>query len=639
MRLFWTFARQISSINVPNFSSLTAIQLNHLLQLCSNCRALNPGKQTHQKVILHGLQHNPFMSTKLVQMYADCNEIEIARQLFDKMFQPNVFAWTAIISFYSRNGIFRKCIYAYKEMKLLGVLPDNYVLPKVLKASTVSMDLEVGIQLHADVVVCGMGCNVQVCNALIDMYCKCGEVGFGRLVFDEMVGRDLLTWNMMISGFVHNEFAELAVEMLRFMRLEGIEPDIVTWNTVMDAHCRMEQCDEALKIFRQIEEPNVISWTILISGYSRIGKHVRTLEIFRNMVHRGNVYADIDCLSSVLAACQHLGVLRCGQEIHAYGIKVELGTAFYKSAGPALLALYAKSARTQDVEHVFDFLDRSDVVTWNAMILGFADMGRVDLAMKCFRRMQNMGIKSDQTTVSTLLPVCDLKLGKQIHAYILKVNPSSASLVWNALIHMYAKCGCVDTAHSVFSRMEFRDLISWNTMIRGLGMNGFGQAAVQLFHWMSSSGISPNSLTFTSVLSACSHSGLVDEGLKIFHRMSTDFDFKPGIEHYTCVVDLLARAGQLDNAVDLIINMPHEPDKHIWGSILAASLAEQSIRIGVLASEQLVHLEPENAGHYVTLSNLYAKAGRPDDAVKIRRLMEIRGLVKQFGYSSVPNGS
>ncbi|XP_027169198.1 pentatricopeptide repeat-containing protein At5g39350-like [Coffea eugenioides] len=172
-------------------------------------------------------------------------------------------------------------------------------------------------------------------------------------------------------------------------------------------------------------------------------------------------------------------------------------------------------------------------------------------------------------------------------------------------------------------------------MIRAFGMNGCGQAAVKLLEEVCSSGVSPNSLTFSSVLSTCSHSGLVNDGLKIFDRMSTDFGFKPETGHFTCLVDLLARAGQLDDAVDFIRKMPHGPDKHSWGSILAASLEQQSIRIGVLASEHLVNLEPENAGHYVTLSNLYAKAGRPDDAVRVRRLMESRGLVKQFGYSSV----
>ncbi|XP_071905778.1 pentatricopeptide repeat-containing protein At5g39350-like [Coffea arabica] len=172
-------------------------------------------------------------------------------------------------------------------------------------------------------------------------------------------------------------------------------------------------------------------------------------------------------------------------------------------------------------------------------------------------------------------------------------------------------------------------------MIRAFGMNGCGQAAVKLLEEVCSSGVSPNSLTFSSVLPACSHSGLVNDGLKIFDRMCTDFGFKPQTGHFTCLVDLLARTGQLDDAVDFIRKMPHGPDKHSWGSILAAFLEQQSIRIGVLASEHLVNLEPENAGHYVTLSNLYAKAGRPDDAVRVRRLMESRGLVKQFGYSSV----
>ncbi|KAI5667386.1 hypothetical protein M9H77_17239 [Catharanthus roseus] len=639
MRQFWIWHRRISSLPISNFRLPAPTQLNELLQHCSNSEALNPGKQTHQKIIIHGLQGIPFVSTKLVQMYADCGDIQSALKLFGGLSEPNVFAWTAIISFFSRKGDFCKCMYSYKDMKFAGVWPDNYVFPKVLKACAATFCLEVGVQVHKDAIVCGVECNIQVSNALIDMYSKCGAVDSGRWIFYHMACRDLLSYNLIISGYVYNGFLELAVGMLGFMKLDGIEPDIVTWNMVMDAYCRMGQCDEAMKIFCQIEGPNVISWTILISEYSRIGRDHITLEMFRNMIYEGKVSADLDCLSSVIASCQRNGLLIFGREIHAFGLKKESGIPFYSSVGPALLTLYAKCGRSRDAGHVFHFMDRSDVVSWNARILGFAELGMVDSAVGCFRELPSMGIKRDKTTFTTILPLCDLKLGMQIHAYILKDNYCSSIPVSNALIHMYAKCGSIDIAHSLFSRMACRDLVSWNTMIGGFGMHGFGQAALQLLQEMISSGVIPNSLTFTSVLSACSHSGLVNEALENFHCMSADFGFNPEMEHFTCIADLLARAGQLEDAVALIGKMPYEPNKHVWGSVLASSLVQQNLSIGVLASEHLIKLEPENAGHYVTLSNMYAKAGKMDDAIEVRKLMESRGLVKQFGYSCVADGS
>lgn len=639
MRLLWILQRRVSSLSTNNFRIPAPTQFKDLLQRCSDSKTLNPAKQTHQQVVIHGLESSQFMSTKLLQLYADCGDIQSALKLFGVLSEPNVYAWTAIISFFERNGDFCKCIYTYKDMKFKGVLPDNYVFPKVLKACAATCCFEVGAQVHKDVIVYGVGCNSLVSNALIHMYCKCGLVENARWIFDHMEWRDPLSCNLMISGYVCNGFLELAVDMLGFMKLEGIQPDTVTFNTIMDAYCRMGQCDEAMKIFWQIEDPNVISWTILLSGYSRIGKDKFTIQIFRNMIFKGKAHVDLDCLSSVLASCQHMGLLRCGREIHAYGIKRESRTAFYSSAGPALLTLYAKHRRSRDAQHVFGFMDRYDVVSWNARILGFAELGMVGLAVECFRELQSMGIKNDQTTFTTVLPLCDLKQGKQVHASILKGNCGTEIPVCNALIHMYAKCGSIDIAHSLFSRMESRDLVSWNTMISGFGKHGFGQRALKLLEEMICSGFIPNSFTLTSVLSACSHSGLVDEGLHVFHAMSANFGFNPGMEHYTCVIDLLARAGQLEEAVGLIKRMPYEPNKHIWGCVLAAALTQQSPSIGVVASEHLIQLEPENAGHYVTLSNIYAKAGRSDDALKLRKLMESRGLVKQFGYSCVAAGT
>lgn len=572
-------------------------------------------------------------------MYADCDDVNSARHLFDELPQPNVFAWTALVSFFSRNGLFYECVSTYCEMKVKGVLPDKYVFPRVLRTCSLYSCLEVGVQVHKDVIVSGAERNVHVGNSLIDMYSKCGDLRSGRLVFDLMMERDLLSWNSMISGYVCNSFLGLAMEMLGLMRMEGFEPDIVTFNTVMDAHCRIGQCDEALEIFKEIKDPTVISWTTLISGYSRIGQHDISLQIFGNMMSQGDVYADLDCLSSALSSCQHMKALRSGQEIHAYGIKVEPLHEFYQSAGPALLSMYSKCGKIEYARCVFDLVDKSDVVAWNAMILGFAEQGAGNLAVECFRKMQNMRIKNDQTTITTVLPLCDLNSGKQIHGYVCKASFTYATPVWNALVCMYAKCGCIKAAYSVFSQMGNRDLVSWNTMIGGFGMHGLGKASLQLLQEMNLFGIYPNSMTFTSALSACSHSGLVDEGLEIFQRMTQDYCLIPRMEHFTCIVDLLTRSGRLEEAVDFIMRMHVEPGKHIWGSLLTAALAHQKLDIGILASENLVQLEPENAGHYVTLSNMYTRAGRSDDALALRKQMESTGLVKQFGRSWVATGN
>lgn len=476
------------------------------------------------------------------------------------------------------------------------LVPDGYVFPKILKACAQLKSFHVGCVVHKDVVVFGWDPSLIVCNSLLDMYAKCGDVGSAGKVFDEMPQRDVFSWNSMMACYVCNGFYEKGLEMLDCLRM--FEPDVVTWNTVMDAYCRMGEVDEALKVFRKIKDPNVISWATLISGYTGVGKHVVALELFKEMVNVGMILPDVGALSGILVSCRFLGDLRSGREIHGYGIRNMLwNNAFYKSAGPALLTLYARCSRLHDAEKVFRMMDESDVVAWNAMILGYIDMGLGRLALERFREMQGKGVRINDTTVSTILPVCDLRCGKQIHAYIRKNNFNCTVGVYNALIHMYSIGGCIEYAYSVFSTMVKKDLVSWNTIIGGFGMHGLGQTAVKLLQEMSDSGISLDSVTFSSALSACCHSGLVDEGIELFYRMIKDFGLTPVKEHFSCVIDMLGRAGRLEDAFHFINEMPQKPDKYIWGALLAACQKHENVNVGNLAAEKLIDLEPHEASH------------------------------------------
>ncbi|RDX64418.1 Pentatricopeptide repeat-containing protein, partial [Mucuna pruriens] len=599
-------------------------------------------KQVHQRIIVSGSQQKPFLITKLIQIYADCNDLPSALILLrQQLSHPNVFAFTSILSYHSRHGLAPQCIQTYVELRRNGVVPDAYVFPKVLKACAQLTRLGTGAVVHKDVLVLGSDSTLQVRNSVLDMYFKCGDVPSAKRVFDEMPQRDVFSWNSMMSGYVCNRLPQRAVEVFEVMKRDGCDcgPDVVTWNTLMDAYCRMGLCCEAFRVFRDIKDPNVISWTILISGYASVGRHGVSLEIFRAMVNDGMVLPDVDALSCALVSCRSLGDLASGREIHAYGLKIMCGDVFYKSAGAALLTLYAGCGRLDLAENVFGRMDKSDIVTWNAMIFGLVDAGLGHLALECFREMQGRGVEIDGTTMSTILPVCDLRCGKQIHAYVRKCDFSCVIPVYNALVHMYSIRGCIAYAYSVFSTMVARDLVSWNTIIGGFGTHGLGQTALKLLQEMSGSGVRPDLVTFSCVLSACSHSGLVDEGIEIFYRMTKDFGLTPVREHFSCVVDMLARAGRLEDAFHFINQMPQEPDKHVWGALLAACQEHQNVSVGKLAAEKLICLEPREAGHYVTLSNIYSGAGRWDDAARVRKMMEGQGLLKPSGHSLVGTGS
>lgn len=632
----WRLIRPFSTTNTFTIlNHVSPLELNRTLQLSSKSQDLKSIKRTHHKILINQLQSDSFLITKLLQCYADCNDFLTARKLFDELPSPNVFAWTSILALYNRHGLPRECLEMYCRMKIEGVVPDKYVFPKVIRSCAQLMWLELGMVMHKDAVCCGGDYNLQVCNALIDMYSKCGDVKRARKVFDQMRNRDLLTWNSLLSGFVFNSLHDEALKLFDAMELDGIQPDLITWNTVIDVYCRMEQCDNALRIFESISEPNIISWTTLISGYSRIGKPETALWLFKKMVQNG-CRPDLDSLSTALVSCRAVRGQTTGREIHVYGMKINPLPAFYNSCGAALLSMYAITNRLQEAVNVFKLMDKSDVVTWNAMIHGFINAGAEQQALNYFNKMQKFGTKSDESTFATVLPVSDLKCGKQIHSYIQRRSGFTNSVtVWNALIHMYSKSGLVESALTLFHILSIKDIVSWNTIINGFGMHGHGHASIQLLNEMKHSGVRPNSVTFTSVLSACSHTGLVNEGLQLFHSLNRHYSFEPEMEHYACTVDMLARCGRLDEALSFVETMSLEPDKCIWGSLLAASSEYQNARVGSLAAEKLFVLEPEHAGHYVTLSNILVRNGNWEDAGRVRRRMENRGLVKPLGQSWV----
>ncbi|XP_068642572.1 pentatricopeptide repeat-containing protein DOT4, chloroplastic-like [Aristolochia californica] len=624
--------RSFLPFQYPFKSVLT--HLSNLIQICTNSKAIKQGKQIHLQIIIQVLSRIPYLTTKLIQFYADCDDLVPALHLFDELPRPNVFAWTAVLACYCRNGEFDNCLQMYQDIRAQGMAPDGYVFPPVLKACANLSSLKDGNRVYGDVIKFGTAPILQVSNALIDMYSKCHDIESAKQVFDGMFARDLLSWNSIISGYVHNGLIDSAQELLRVMRLEGFEADLITWNTILDACSQMGLIEELCQVFSQIKEPNIISWTSLMLGYSRSGKHERALGIFKKLVQEGLVFPDTDILSCALSSSRHLGNLKNGQEIHGYGIKTQK-FGFHLSAGAALVAMYLVCKRIKDAEVIFEVMNKCDTVTWNAIIFGLSQLGRGDAACKYLFDMHSKGVKCDQITVSTILPVCDLKSGKQIHAHVLKSFNDVTISVQNALIKMYSKCGSVGLAYSVFSNMKERDTITWNTMIGGFGVNGHGGAALRLLQEMRQSGAEPNTVTFTCLLSSCSHAGLVDEGLKLFNSLNVDFGITPSMEHFACVVDLLARNGRIEDAFHFINEMPMEPNGSIWGSLLASCQFFQNLDIAEVAAENLFRLEPENTGNYVTLSNIYLIVGKQDDALRVRKLMEMRALKKRSGYSLV----
>jgi pentatricopeptide repeat protein len=327
--------------------------------------------------------------------------------------------------------------------------------------------------------------------------------------------------------------------------------------------------------------------------------------------------------------------LQYGVWIHAYMIKS--GFESNISVVNTLLDVYAKCERIELARKVFDKMTERNVVSWTAIIAGYSQYGHANEALTHFYQMQEEDIEPEVITIASVLPACAhlaaLQQGKCIHAYIIRRGIELDVPVCTALLTMYAKCGCIEVARQLFDKMAERDLVSWSAMITGYGMHGDGENALALFSQMQQIGMKPDNITFIGILSACSHAGLVDEGLRYFDCMSQDYSLTPGVEHYACMVDLMGRAGCLDEAHNLIKMMPIEPDDSVWGALLGACRIHSNIELGEFVSKRLLELEPKKVGNYVLLSNIYAAAGRWDDVMKVRSMLKDRGLKKIPGSS------
>lgn len=307
--------------------------------------------------------------------------------------------------------------------------------------------------------------------------------------------------------------------------------------------------------------------------------------------------------------------------------------------GSSLLDMYAKAGRIHEARGVFECLPERDVVSCTAIISGYAQLGFDEEALELFRQLLREGMVPNYVTYASLLTALSglaaLDLGRQVHSHVLRFKVPSYVVLQNSFIDMYSKCGKLAYSRRVFDSMTERTVISWNAMIVGYSKHGMGREVIELFYLMKEENkVKPDSVTFLATLSGCSHGGMEDKGLEIFYEMTEDKDgIKPEMVHYGCVVDLLGRSGRVEEAFKFINKMSFEPTAAIWGSLLGGCRVHSNVDIGEFAGLRLLEIEPENAGNYVILSNLYASAGRWEEVGTIRELMKEKVVIKEPGRS------
>ncbi|XP_020083380.1 pentatricopeptide repeat-containing protein At1g59720, chloroplastic/mitochondrial-like [Ananas comosus] len=385
--------------------------------------------------------------------------------------------------------------------------------------------------------------------------------------------------------------------------------------------------DYASLVFEQLNWPDGFLYNTMIRGLGRVDRDEDALLFFKRMRERGKA-ADNFTFAFLLKICGHMTAVELGRQIHCCIVKHGLESNVYVCN--TLIHMYGLFREISAASQVFEEITSRDLVSWNTLIDVYVSCGEYKEALRMFLRMRRDGFNPDEATLVVTLSACSelgaLDFGRWVHSNTIHQTVS----VSNSLIDMYAKCGAIESALRVFDNMASRNIVSWNSMILGLALHGHVNKALLLFNKMleECEFQEPNDITFLGVLCSCSHGGLVEEGRMYFNMMRRDYGVTPNIKHYGCMVDLLGKAGLLQEAYELVRSMPMEGNAVVWRTLLGACRVHGNIELGQRVLEHLRELEPDHSSDYVLLSHMYAGAGRWNDMLHIREVMRGRGVQK-----------
>ncbi|WVZ86034.1 hypothetical protein U9M48_032878 [Paspalum notatum var. saurae] len=599
-----------------------------VLDLVAARRAAAEGRQVHAHALATGSldeDGDGFLATKLVFMYGRCGRVGDARRLFDGMPVRTVFSWNALLGAYLSSGSAAEAVRVYGAMRASVAAPDGCTLASALKACGAGGDARCGAEVHGLAVKNGLERTTLVANALIGMYAKCGLLDSALRVFEWM--RDdralealALFRGMQSAGFGMNSYTAVgALQVCAELALLSLGKELhasllkcggefnIQCNALLVMYAKCSRVDSALRVFRQIDEKDYISWNSMLSCYVQNGFYAEAIEFFGEMLRHG-FQPDHACVVSLSSALGHLSRLNNGREVHAYVIKQRLNTDL--QVGNTLMDMYLK---------------------------------QFDEAVSLFAEMQMADIQPDSVALVSILVaiagLSSLTKGKQVHGFLLRRNFPIEGPVVSSLVDMYSGCGSMSYAVRVFDGAKCKDIVLWTAMINATGMHGHGKQAVDLFERMLQTGLTPDHVSFLAVLYACSHSKLVEVGKYYLDMMMSKYMLKPWQEHYACMVDILGRSGQTEEAYQFIKSIPVDPESVVWCALLGACRIHKNHDLAVVAANKLLELEPDNPGNYILASNVFAEMGKWNNVTEVRTRMAERGLRKDPACSWIEVGN
>ncbi|XP_050235740.1 pentatricopeptide repeat-containing protein At3g63370, chloroplastic [Mercurialis annua] len=647
-----------------------------LLKACGMVEDVHCGSEIHGLAIKYRCDSVAFAANSLVAMYAKCNDLNGAKKMFDRMKErDDVVSWNSIISAYLGNGRFLEALELFREMQKIGVAANSYTLVAALQACDDSSLVKLGLEIHAFILKSSGVLDNYVANALVAMYVRLGKIANAAVIFDNLEGKDIVTWNSMLTGFIQNGLYSEALEFFCYLQNAGLKPDqvsiisivtasgrlghllngkeihayaikhgfdsnVLVGNTLIDMYAKCHCMSYLGRAFDKMPDKDFISWTTVLAGYAQNNCYLETLELVRQGKMEG-INVDTAMIRSILLACSGLNSMVHVKEIHCYITRRGLSEPMLRNM---IVDVYGECGQIDYAAQIFESIENKDVVSWTSMICSNVHNGLAIEALRVFHSMKESGIEPDSVTLTSILSAVSnlsiLKKGKEIHGFAIRKDFLLEGTLSNALLNMYARCGSLENAFKIFISAKITSLVLWTAMINAYGMHGRGIEAVELFTRMRDQNLTPDHITFLALLYACSHSGLVNEGKRFLQIMKCEYQLEPWPEHYACLVDLLGRSNRIEEAYQFVISMQnYEATPEVWCALLGACQVHSNKEIGEIASEKLLELKIDNPGNYVLVSNVLAARGRWKNVEQVRQRMKVTGLIKEPGCSWIEVGN
>ncbi|GAB4825004.1 hypothetical protein Ancab_007877 [Ancistrocladus abbreviatus] len=553
------------------------------------------------------------------------------------------------------------------DPKQISAKPLLYA--SLLQTSTKIQSFLHGRQIQSHLIKSGLVTDRLVGNSLLNLYCKLApNFDEARKVYDELFVKDVIAWTSMITGYVQvgkprralalfSDMLDYGMEANAFtlsavikacsdlgdLKLgscfhgvvfrQGFDPNCVIASSLIDLYGKNDCLKDGQRVFDELPEADAICWTSVISALTRNDLFEEALGLSYLMQRRFRLFPDSFTYGSVLTACGNLGVLKQGKEVHAKVITTgHCGNIVVESC---LVDMYGKCGKVEESQRVFDRMHKKNAVSWCALLGGYCQSGDFQSVIKLFGLMEEHDLYSFGTVLRACAGLTAIEQGKEVHCHYLRKGGWRHVIIESALVDLYAKSGCIDYAQRVFAQMPVKNLITWNSMICGFAQNGRGCEAIDAYDRMVEEGIKPDYISFVGVLFACSHAGLVDQGQQYFTLMTQKYGIKPGAEHFNCMVDLLGRAGLIEEAESLIEKADSRDVSMLWPALLGSCTTSRNFTAAEHVAKKMIELEPDDHLSYVHIANLYKEFGCWNDAFRIRKVMEDRGIRKMPGRSWV----